>query len=137
MADYKSIIKGTINSVTSKAKQYVEGGGLKDAYDKGSTAARCYANIAKLSLQINGELEEQKKVFIEIGRLCYDENRNDPQGNYVPLFDELKAIDERIEVMREELEAAKAAVEAAKVNSAADGDNSVFYTIDFEDTTDE
>ena len=69
MADYKSILKGTINSVTKKAKDYVESGGLKDAYDKGSTAARCYANIAKLTLQINGELEEQNKVFIEIGRL--------------------------------------------------------------------
>lgn len=135
MANYKSIIKGTINSVTNKAKQYVESGGLKDAYDKGSTAARCYANIAKLTLQINGELEEQKKVFIEIGRLCYDENRDYPQGNYAPLFDELKAIDERIEVMCEELEAAKAAVDAAKANGASGNDNAVFYTIDFEDTT--
>lgn len=137
MADYKSIIKGTINSVTNKAKQYVEGGGLKDAYDKGSTAARCYANIAKLSLQINGELEEQKKVFIEIGRLCYDENRHNPQGNYAPLFDELRAIDERIEEMRAELEAAKSAVDAAKANGASGSDNAVYYTIDFEDTTDE
>ena len=68
MADYKSILKGTLNSVTKKAKDYVESGGLKEAYDKGSTTARCYANIAKLTLQINGELEEQNKVFIEIGR---------------------------------------------------------------------
>ena len=114
MADYKSIVKGTINSVTNKAKQYVEGGGLRDAYDKGSTTARCYANIAKLTLQINGELEEQKKVFLEIGRICYDENRDAPYGKYAPLFDELTKIDERIETMRRELEAAKAAVEAAK-----------------------
>ena len=56
MADYKSILKGTLNSVTKKAKDYVESGSLKEAYDKGSTTARCYANIAKLSLQINGEL---------------------------------------------------------------------------------
>ena len=78
MADYKSILKGTLNSVTKKAKDYVESGSLKEAYDKGSTTARCYANIAKLSLQINGELEEENKVFIEIGRLCYDENRDNP-----------------------------------------------------------
>ena len=114
MADYKSILKGTLNSVTKKAKDYVESGSLKEAYDKGSTTARCYANIAKLSLQINGELEEENKVFIEIGRLCYDENRDNPDERYAPLFDELKAMDERIEKMREELEAAKAAVEAGK-----------------------
>ena len=100
MADYKSILKGTLNSVTKKAKDYVESGGLKEAYDRGSTTARCYANIAKLTLQINGELEEQNKVFIEIGRLCYDENRENPGERYAPLFEELKA--------------AKAAVEAGK-----------------------
>lgn len=129
MADYKSILKGTLNSVTKKAKDYVESGSLKEAYDKGSTTARCYANIAKLSLQINGELEEENKVFIEIGRLCYDENRDNPDGRYAPLFDELKAMDERIEKMREELEAAKAAVEAGKNG----GEYAEFYDIDDDD----
>lgn len=132
MADYKSILKGTINSVTKKAKNYVESGGLKDAYDKGSTAARCYANIAKLTLQINGELEEQNKVFIEIGRLCYDENHDNPSGSYAPLFEELKAMDDRIEVMREELEAAKAAVEAAKNG----GDYADYYDVEEDDADD-
>ncbi len=126
MADYKSILKGTLNSVTKKAKDYVESGGLKDAYDKGSTAARCYANIAKLTLQINGELEEQNKVFIEIGRLCYDQMRENPDERYAPLFDELRAMDERIETMREELEAAKAAVEAGKNG----GEYAEFYDIE-------
>ena len=129
MADYKSILKGTLNSVTKKAKDYVESGSLKEAYDKGSTTARCYANIAKLSLQINGELEEENKVFIEIGRLCYDENRDNTDGRYAPLFDELKAMDERIEKMREELEAAKAAVEAGKNG----GEYAEFYDIEDDD----
>ena len=129
MADYKSILKGTLNSVTKKAKDYVESGSLKEAYDKGSTTARCYANIAKLSLQINGELEEENKVFIEIGRLCYDENRDNPDGRYAPLFDELKAMDERIEKMREELEAARAAVEAGKNG----GEYAEFYDIEDDD----
>ena len=129
MADYKSILKGTLNSVTKKAKDYVESGSLKEAYYKGSTTARCYANIAKLSLQINGELEEENKVFIEIGRLCYDENRDNPDGRYAPLFDELKAMDERIEKMREELEAAKAAVEAGKKG----GEYAEFYDIEDDD----
>lgn len=114
MADYKSILKGTLNSVTKKAKDYVESGKAREAYDKGSTAARCYANIAKLTLQINGELEEQNKVFTEIGRLCYSKMHDDPQGDFAPLFEELRQMDARIEHMREELEAAKAAVEAAK-----------------------
>ena len=136
MADYKSILKGTISSVANKAKQYVESGALKDTYDKGSTAAKCYASIAKLTLQINGELEEQKKVFIEIGRLYYDEHRNAPDGRYAQLFEELDAMDEKIEAMREELEAAKAAVEAAKASGADVGDN-VNYTIIDNDSSDD
>lgn len=123
MADYKSILKGTINSVSKKAKDYIENGSLRDAYDKGSTAARCYADIAKLTLQINGELEDQKKIFIEIGRLCYSENRDHPSDAYAELFDELKASDDKIEAMRTELEAAKAAVASSPAaNDAPKGD---------------
>lgn len=116
MADYKSIVKGTAHSIGSKAKNYVESGALKDAYLKGSTAARCYANIAKLNLQINGELEEQKKVFIEIGRLFYDEHRFDADGKYATLFTELEDSDAKIDAMRAELNAAKAAIKASKNN---------------------
>ena len=114
MADYKSMIKGTINAVGKKAKDFVDSGSMRDAYDRGTTTAKCYANIAKLNLQINGELEDQKKVFIEIGRLYYDQNRNCPEGKFATLFEELQASDDRIELMRAELEAAKAAVEASK-----------------------
>ena len=82
MADVKSVIKGTVNTVGAKAKSYVESGALKEAYLRGTTAARCYADIAKLNLQINGELEAQKDIFIEIGRAFYDENRGAAFGKY-------------------------------------------------------
>lgn len=114
MADYKSMIKGTISAVGKKAKDYVESGALRDAYDRSSTTARCYASIAKLNLQINGELEEQKKVFVEIGRLYFDQHRNDPEDYFVPLFEELVAMDQKIEALRTELYEAKASIAAAK-----------------------
>ena len=135
MADYKSMIKGTISAVGKKAKDYVESGALRDAYDRSSTTARCYANIAKLNLQINGELEEQKKVFIEIGRQYYDQNRDCAEGKFATLFQDLQAIDDRIEVMRTELEAAKAAVEASKGYKGTYPE--IAYYIDAEDTDNE
>ena len=64
MADYKSMIKGTINAIGTKAKDFAESGKMRDAYDRGSTTARCYAAIAKLNVKINGEVEEQKKIFM-------------------------------------------------------------------------
>lgn len=114
MADYKNMIKGTLNVLGNKAKNYVESGSLKETYDRGTTTAKCYANIAKLNVQINGELEEQKKAFLEIGRLYYDMHRNDPEPRFAGLFEQISEIDTKIETMREELFAAKAAVETAK-----------------------
>ena len=116
MADYKNMIKGTLSVLGNKAKNYVESGALKDTYDRGTTTAKCYANIAKLNVQINGELEEQKKAFLEIGRLYYDMHRNDPEPRFAGLFEQISEIDAKIETMREELFAAKAAVETAKSN---------------------
>ena len=136
MADYKSMIKGTISAVGKKAKEYVESGALKDAYARGSTTAMCYANIAKLNLQINGELEEQKKVFTEIGRQYYDQNRDCAEGKFAVLFQELQAIDDRIEIMRTELEAAKAAVEASK-SCKGNAYPQIAYYVDVEDNENE
>lgn len=114
MADYKSMIKGTINALGTKAKDFAESGKMKDAYDRGSTTARCYAVIAKLNMQINGEVEEQKKIFTEIGHLYYDENKGNAEGKFEVLFKEVEESERKIDEMREELEAAKAAIEASK-----------------------
>lgn len=116
MSEYKNMVKGTANAIGTKAKNYVESGKMRDAYLKGMTTAKCYANIAKLNLQINGQLEEQKDIFAEIGRLFYDENRDCVNVKYAALFDELEESDKKIDAMRSELEAIKAAVAAAKEN---------------------
>ncbi len=130
MADYKSILKGTLNAVGTKAKNFVESGALKESYDRGTTTARCYATVAKLNLQINGELEEQKKTFIEIGRLYFDEHRDCAEGKYATLFRELEESDRKIEQMRTELEAVKATLEASKSYSA---DPNIVYYIEDKD----
>lgn len=114
MADYKSMIKGTLNAIGTKAKDFAESGKMRNAYDRGSTTARCYAVIAKLNVQINGEVEEQKKIFTEIGHLYYDENKDNAEGKFEILFKEVEESEARINEMREELEAAKAAIEASK-----------------------
>jgi len=120
MAKYTSMLKGTAKAIGAKAKNLAESEtvreNVKDAYDRGTTTARCYANIAKLTVQINGELEEQQKVFNEIGRLYYELNRGIPAERFEELFAAVAESDEKIETMREELAAAKAAVESARKN---------------------
>ena len=117
MADYISIIKGNLKALGNKAKQFAETGAVKDVYDRSSTTARCYANIAKLTVLINGELEDQQKVFNEIGRLYYELSRGNAPEHFEELFKKVGEMDEKIEAMRQELADAKAAVEASRSNS--------------------
>lgn len=140
MANYRSMIKGTASALGNKAKEKIKSAAqsnkLHSVYDRSSTTARCYANIAKLNVKINGELEEQKKVFIEIGRQYYDQNRDCAEGKFATLFQELQAIDDRIEIMRTELEAAKAAIEASK-GYKGHAYPQIAYYVDVEDNEDE
>ena len=114
MAEFGSIVRGTAGALAKKAKELKDNGTVREAYDRGSTAARCYASIARLSLQINGELEEQKKIFTEIGKLYYEQHRDAPGDYYVELFEKLREKDDKIDELRAELEAAKQAVAGEK-----------------------
>ena len=120
MANYQSMIKGTLKALGNKAKQVAESNAVKDVYDRSTTTAKCYANIAKLTVLINGELEDQQKVFNEIGRLYYELNRENPAEDFQELFDKVSEMDEKIESMRQELSDAKAAVEASRANGGAE-----------------
>ncbi len=122
MANYASMIKGTIKAIGNKAKAIAETDAVREVYDRSTTTARCYANIAKLSVLINGELEDQQKVFNEIGRLYYELNRGEAPEQFEELFAKVSEMDEKIETLREELAAAKAAVEAARSGSSTNTD---------------
>ena len=63
MADYKSIITGTLSSIAGKVKEVAANSSVRDIYDRGAGMAKNYARIAKLSLELNGENEELKKVY--------------------------------------------------------------------------
>ena len=76
MADYKDIISGTINSIVGKVKEVAESGAVRDIYENGANRAKSYGRIAKLALELNGENEELKRVYTEIGRLYYENYRD-------------------------------------------------------------
>ena len=92
MSDYKSIIKGTLNSLGEKAKDLAESGKVKEIYDKGTEKAKVLSRIAKLTLEYNGEGEDLKKAYMEIGKLYYEENSANPQGFFAPLFEKVREI---------------------------------------------
>ena len=126
MADFKDIIQGTLNTVADKLKEAdipaklkeadimgkvvegVKGSSVYDVYEKGAGRAKDYGHAVKLTLEMNGETEELKRVYNEIGKLYYQENKDNPQGVYAPLFaraDELIASildkDEQVKTMKD------------------------------------
>ena len=107
MSDYKSIIKGTLNSLGEKAKDLAESGKVKEIYDKGTEKAKVLSRIAKLTLEYNGEGEDLKKAYMEIGKLYYEENSANPQGFFAPLFEKVREISGQMSIMEKELAALK------------------------------
>ena len=135
MADYKDIITGTISNIMGKVKEVAESPNVKEAVDKvkaaaedtvgkvkeaaegstvkevceqGASRVKSYGRIAKLSLEMNGDYEELKRVYTEIGKLCYDQFKDVPEGFFAPLFAQVEEISARIERSEAEIEAMKA-----------------------------
>lgn len=131
MADYKDILIGTINSLIGKAKDFTENSTVREIYDNGMSRAKSYGRMAKLALEVNGESEELKKVYTEIGKLCYEMNKDEPQGYFIPLFDRVKEITESILAKQEEVQAMKEqfsdgldiSVEIEKYDDPSSGDD--------------
>ena len=113
MADYKDIISGTLNSIIGKVKEVAESGTVRDIYETGASRAKSYGRIAKLSLELNGENEELKRVFTEIGRMYYEQAKDAPEGFFAPLFAQAEEICGRIAEKEDEVNALKADAAAA------------------------
>ena len=103
MADYKDIITGTLNNLFSKAKNAVENGTVREVYDNGLNRAKVYGQMIKSTLEVNGETEELKRVYAEIGRLYYDQAKDAPEGFFAPLFDKVESLCASISSKEEEV----------------------------------
>lgn len=131
MADYKDIITGTLNNIVGKVKEAANTGAVRDIYEQGASRAKSYGRIAKLSLEVNGESEELKRIYTEIGKLYFEQAKDAPEGFFAPLFAQAEEIIQRIQVKEAEIEAMKAEFEAA--NTEADIDVEIG---EFEDVVD-
>ncbi len=136
MADYKDIIAGTINSIVGKVKEGAESGAVRDIYENGANRAKSYGRIAKLALELNGENEELKRVYTEIGRLYYEQAKDAPEGFFAPLFAQAEEICGRIAAKEDEINSLKADVAAATGCDEADIDVEIGEFDDFDNIVD-
>lgn len=112
MADYKDIIAGTLSNIIGKVKDVADSTAVRDICEQGSSRVKAYGRIAKLTLEMNGDTEELKRVYTEIGRLYYEQAKDSPEGFFVPLFSQADEISRRLNSMEQEIQAMRAAYEA-------------------------
>lgn len=136
MADYKDIISGTINSIVGKVKEVAESGTVRDIYENGANRAKSYGRIAKLALELNGENEELKRVYTEIGRLYYEQAKDAPEGFFAPLFAQAEEICGRIAAKEDKINSLKADIAAATGCDEADIDVEIGEFDDFDNIVD-
>ena len=107
MADYKDILSGTFGKLAGKMKDVADSAGVLDVYAQGANRARAFGQIAKLTLELNGEHEELQRVYTEIGRLYFEQNRDTPEGFFIPLFEQANRITGNIQAKRARIDELK------------------------------
>ena len=136
MADYKELLGGTLKNIVEKVKDAAETTGVSEVYAKGIERTKSYGSMARLTLSINSDTEELKRVYQEIGRLYYDENKAAPEGFFVPLFAQVEALNESISEKRRDIDAIKAELDSSsqsdidvEINELPDRANSEFEAV--------
>lgn len=123
MKDF-SEIKNVVLSSIGKAADAGKGIANKAA-DKAKSGAR----IAKLTMEIAGEKENLKKAYTEMGKLYYDTHKDDPEGFFIQLCDEVALAQRNIAEKEAEISALKLSEEGEEaeieidIDISADGDD--------------
>lgn len=130
MADYKDIITGTLKNLAGKVKDVAESSTVRGIYEHGAERAKSYGAIAKLSLEISGDTEELRRAYTEIGKLYFEQARENPEGFFAPLFAQVEEINARIHANEDAISEIKAQIEAEN-----EADINVEFG-DFEDVVD-
>ena len=114
MADYKDIITGTIGNIIDKVKEVASSDAVRNVYEQGTSKAKAYGRIAKLTLEVNGQNEELKKVYTEIGKLYFEQAKEAPEGFFAPLFAQAEELSAAIAAKEEEIASLKPVSEAGE-----------------------
>ena len=113
MSDTLDKLTDTLGGLLRKAKevgaQAVEtvdrNGAVREAYARGTERTKAYGRMAKLSMDVNREREELRKIYTEIGKLYYEQTQGSAEGFFAPLFAQAGETAERIRTLEDELRA--------------------------------
>jgi predicted nucleic acid-binding Zn-ribbon protein len=114
--DIKGAVMDTIGSVAGKTRDLA--GNVADK-------AKDVSRIAKLNIEISTEKDTIKKAYIEIGKLYYETHKDDPDGFFVQLCDEITVATESIKSKEAEIAEIKAATQEGEPDVVVEFENVV------------
>lgn len=114
MSSYKDMLSDALSLIGSKARELAESDAMRSVYEQGSARVKNVAKVAKLTLATNRDSEELKRVYTEIGKLCFELNRAAPASPYTGLFAQAEELIASLRTKEEELADMKADYEAAR-----------------------
>lgn len=103
--ELKGLVIDTLGGVAVKTRDIA--GNVADK-------AKDVSRIAKLNFEISSEKDTIKKAYIAIGKLYYETYRDNPDGFFVQLCDEIDMANESIKAKEDEIAKLKAEAEAAR-----------------------
>ncbi|MGE4353097.1 MAG: hypothetical protein AB7D36_03305 [Oscillospiraceae bacterium] len=122
MFDFNNLKSKVMDSINKAADT------TRDFADKATDKAKDVSRIAKLSLEINSEKDVIRKAYSEIGKLYYETHKDDPEGFFIQLCDE-------VTLAMENITAKEAEIAELKSNNSTDDDNSI--VVEFEEVVSE
>ncbi len=85
----------------------------RDVAGKAADKAKAGGRIAKLSMDIAKEKEGMKKTYLEIGKLYYDTHKDDPEGFFIQLCEEIALAEKTVAEKEAELAELKSGFNSA------------------------
>jgi len=110
MPDFSSLrdkFRSTVSVVADRTK---------DLAEKTADKAKSTTRIAKLTMEINSEKDALKKTYAEIGKLYYETRKDEPDGFFVQLCDEVTIALENIAEKEAEIATLKAGGEEESID---------------------
>ncbi|MBQ9664527.1 MAG: hypothetical protein IJV40_15380 [Oscillospiraceae bacterium] len=133
MSDYKDFVGNILNKAKDLAGSEAIGGavekvkdaaastGITDVIEKGTQRARSFGTATRNTLDLNREHRELERVFAEIGKLYYEQAQSTAEGFFVPLFEQVTALQDTIAAKEAEIEAYRASFGTAPAEAGETG----------------
>ena len=81
-----------VRSLGSKVREVTESERVRGLYEQGAERVKNVAKAARLTLDSSRDSAELKKVYAEIGKLYFEENRSAPELLYAGLFSQAEEL---------------------------------------------